>query len=161
MFQHTRAEKEETKQMLRSINKAISEEPVPEPALDMLFEQLWPILHEGIKKMPLPDSNAPEERTVQSMVAEMLDMMRAEQGREEREAREEAWQRLFTQNYNTVMQGVHPRRGFPKLVDNVKWAASFPACPVCGAQGSVKEMYGIKECENCGATNSAIGPVTL
>jgi len=79
IFQHTRATKEETKQLVKTINTAINEEPLPDSIVDKLFEPLWPDLEKTLKSMPhVP--KPPAKRSVEDMVYEMLDMMRAERG---------------------------------------------------------------------------------
>ena len=158
MFQHTRPTRGDTLDMLKSINKAVSDDPVPEGTLEKLFEKMWPELDNSIKTMPAPDSAVPEKRSLESMVAEMLDMMRAEQGRKEQEAREQAWQRMWTQSYlNATLLTKPTSQRLPMIVDNAKWVASFPSCPLCGKQGGIKQVGEIKECEHCGATNSVAG----
>jgi hypothetical protein len=158
MFQHTRPTKNDTLDMLKSINKAVSDDPVPDGALEKLFEKMWPELENSIKTMPAPDSAVPEKRSLESMVAEVLDMMRAEQGRKEQEAKAEAWQKMMTQSYlNPIIPKNPTPQRFRIIIDNARWVSSFPACPLCGSQGGIKEREGIKECEHCGATNSAVG----
>ncbi len=162
MFQHTRADKDETKQMLSSINAAISEDPVPEPALDKLFERMWPDLEKEIKAMPAPEETVPGKRPVEDMVAEMLDMMRADVTRRRKADFMEAYLPMFQQllpYLSAVVQqakvglqaqhapGVHAS-GFPIE------AWGFPGnlkCPTCGNPEAITSSANMRYCPKCGA----------
>jgi hypothetical protein len=78
MFQGTRAERDDTWQMLHSINTAVSPDPVPEPALKKLFERMWPDLEKDIKSMPTAEEKAPPRRSVEDMFTEILGILRSE-----------------------------------------------------------------------------------
>jgi len=81
MFQHTKAEKEETRSLIRSINKAIGDDPVPELTLNHLFDKLWPDLEGKLSTMPEPEKVVATKRPTEEMVAEILDLTRAEANR--------------------------------------------------------------------------------
>jgi|SRR5579864_1197955 len=151
MFQHTRADKEETKQMVWSINKAIGDDPVAEAVLEMLFEKLWPELESAIKTMPDPTEDVPDGRPLEEMVAEILDMMRAEKERKVM---------LTSKDLNEVMQGVHPWRGFPAQIVDTEWLLADPACPRCHKDTVGVDENGRKDCSSCGATNHN-GPTVI
>jgi ribosomal protein S27E len=76
MFQHTRSDKDDTKRMLKSINTAISEEPLAESSLERTFDKYWPDLEQTIREMPAPDSKVVEKRPVEEMFAEILSHLR-------------------------------------------------------------------------------------
>src|SRR5579871_4262542 len=154
MFQHSRSDKEETKHMLRSINIAISEDPVPESALDKLFERMWPDLEQSIKSMPAPDSTVVEKRTTEDMFAEILSYLRAE------EDNKGLW---FIDNHGFVADPAGPDKKRISLipvdyknaqVPESKWKAALPNCPDCGSPGIIQDMRTLgKYCPTCGATN--------
>jgi hypothetical protein len=50
MFQWT-ADKDDTRILIRSINNAVSDEPVPQNVLDHLFDKLWPDLEKKLDTM--------------------------------------------------------------------------------------------------------------
>jgi hypothetical protein len=124
MFQHTRADKEETKHMLRSINIAISDDPVPEQALDKLFDKMWPDVEQSIKTMPLPEKDVPEKRSVEEMVAEVLDILRSsatpnEPPLSELSGKAAEWMRA----QNFIFKSM--------VMSNALWDATSPRCPNC------------------------------
>lgn len=77
MFQHTRAEKGDTRKLLGAINGAVSEEPVAEPALDEVFEAMWPKLEGKLRSLPPLGEDASPKRSIEEMVAEILELTRA------------------------------------------------------------------------------------
>lgn len=81
MFQHTRAEKEETRKLVRTINAAINEEPISEAALDELFDAMWFKLEEALLRLPPPGERAMPVRPTEEMVAEILEIVRADSNR--------------------------------------------------------------------------------
>jgi hypothetical protein len=52
-FQHTSPNKEDTRSLIRTINKAVGEDdPVPEKTLDTIFDRFWPVLEEKLQSVP-------------------------------------------------------------------------------------------------------------
>jgi hypothetical protein len=80
-FQATRAEKEETRKLVRAVNKGVSEEPVPEANLDDLFDAMWPHVEKALKELPPAPQGVQAKRPVEDMVAEILELVRAEASR--------------------------------------------------------------------------------
>jgi hypothetical protein len=78
MFQHTRADKEDTRKLVHSINTAVSEAPIPEARLDSIFEKLWPSLETELSSIPSAVGKAAKKRPTDEMVAELLDLVRNE-----------------------------------------------------------------------------------
>ena len=78
-FQHTPADKEETRKLVHAINKAVSETPVTPEHLDKTFNALWQDLEATIKAIPAntPDKVSPK-RDLQDMIGEILDLVRAD-----------------------------------------------------------------------------------
>lgn len=81
MFQHTRADKEDTRRLVRTINKAISDEPIGEQPLDGVFDAMWPTLESKLGNLPPTGEGSAPKRTVEDMVAEILETSRAEANR--------------------------------------------------------------------------------
>jgi len=153
MFQHTRADKEETRLMLRSINSAISKDPVPEPALDKLFERMWPDLEKDITSMPAPEKDVPAKRPPEDMLAEVLDILRSDSGRRTNAAQleTEVGLRFLSTERPRVSEVTHYWR--PQPVSDKEWDASDPKCPICGSEEiTIPTGSSIgKHCRVCGA----------
>jgi hypothetical protein len=80
MFQWT-ADKDDTRILIRSINNAVSDEPVPQNVLDHLFDKLWPDLEKKLDTMPEPEEVVETKRPTDEMLAEVLELARAEANR--------------------------------------------------------------------------------
>jgi len=77
-FQHTKPEKEDTRQLLHTINKAVGgDDPLPEKTLDAVFDQFWPELEKKLNAFPAAPK-AVAKRSLEDMVAEILEFTRAE-----------------------------------------------------------------------------------
>ena len=77
MFQHTRADKEDTRRLVRTINRAINQEPITEAVLDQVFDAMWPKLDADLRSLPQAGQNRASERPLDEMVAEILEISRA------------------------------------------------------------------------------------
>ncbi|HWY54261.1 MAG TPA: hypothetical protein VNZ03_07345 [Terriglobales bacterium] len=75
-FQSTKGDKEETRQMLQNINGSLGS-TVSEKTLNGVFEALWPKLEHELSTMPKPATAAPPKRSLEDMVAEILELSRA------------------------------------------------------------------------------------
>jgi hypothetical protein len=95
-FQHTGPEKEDTRRLIHTINKAVGEgNPLPDKTLDAAFDGMWPVLDEKLKSFPpAPLTHAPK-RKMEDMLAEILEFTRSETNR--REVYEE-WRSLRNEN---------------------------------------------------------------
>lgn len=80
-FQHTKPEKEDTRKLLLTINRAINEVPRPEAMLNKAFDKFWSDLDLALTKLPKPDSDVKVNRSLEDMVAEILDLTREEANR--------------------------------------------------------------------------------
>ncbi|MBZ5671177.1 MAG: toll/interleukin-1 receptor domain-containing protein [Acidobacteriia bacterium] len=80
-FQATRAEKEETRKLVHAVNKAASEEPIAAADLNDLFDAMWPHVEKALKGLPPAPQGVQAERPVEDMVAEILELVRAEASR--------------------------------------------------------------------------------
>ncbi len=77
MFQHTRANRDETRKLIHTINSSISDDPVSEPHLGKIFEKLWPELQKSIEGVPSPDQIVDAKRSPDEVLAEILELSRA------------------------------------------------------------------------------------
>jgi hypothetical protein len=84
LFQHTKAQKEDTRRLLTTINRAVGEEPIPESNLDEVFEAMWPKLEAKLRDLPPLGQDAAPKRSVEDMVAEILEVVRADSNRRKR-----------------------------------------------------------------------------
>jgi hypothetical protein len=81
MFQATRADKEDTRKLVRSINLAVGSAPVPEADLDEIFDAMWPKLEEKLQAMPPAEEDVDAKRSPEDMIAEILELSRADANR--------------------------------------------------------------------------------
>jgi hypothetical protein len=94
-FQATVAEEEDTRKLLHTINTAVSEEAVREENLNELFDLMWPKLRNALHNLPPPDRTAPAKRSTEDMVAELLEITRAEANR-----------RRESEDYESIMDAI-------------------------------------------------------
>lgn len=78
MFQHTLSEKEETRGLVHTINKAVSDHPVSEQNLDDIFNAMWPEMEKAIAALPPAVSPVTSKRSAEDMIVEILELVRAE-----------------------------------------------------------------------------------
>jgi hypothetical protein len=78
MFQHTIADKEETRKLVHAINKAVSESSVPAERLNSIFDALWPQLQKTLVALPKFAPVGTTKRSLEDMVVEILELVRAE-----------------------------------------------------------------------------------
>lgn len=76
MFQWTKAEKEDTRKLVQTVNTAISEEPLPAERLNTIFNTFWPHLEEKLKAMPAPEKIVDARRDPNEMISEILNLCR-------------------------------------------------------------------------------------
>jgi hypothetical protein len=77
MFQATRADKEDTRKLVRTINRAVSTSPIKDEYLDKAFDAMWPQLEESIRSLPQPERTVDAKRNSEDMIAEILELSRA------------------------------------------------------------------------------------
>jgi len=78
MFQATRAVRDDTFKLVRTINVAVSSDPVSDPNLEEIFDAMWPKLEQRLSTLPQPEEIAPPKRSTDDMVAEILQIVRTE-----------------------------------------------------------------------------------
>ena len=76
MFQATRANEKETKQLLVTINKALEGAALPAERLDRTFERWWPELKDQIEKAPQGETAARTSRSDRELLEEILELQR-------------------------------------------------------------------------------------
>jgi hypothetical protein len=81
MFQATRATKEDTRKLIQTINLSVSEQPLAEDDLDEIFEAMWPSLGRAIDSLPRVEPTRARRRNTDDMIAEILEIVRAEANR--------------------------------------------------------------------------------
>jgi hypothetical protein len=67
MFQATRAEKEETRKLIHTINQAVSERPVPKENLNDIFDAMWGELEHALATLPKAEQAVDTKRTLPEM----------------------------------------------------------------------------------------------
>jgi len=79
-FQHTTAEKEDTKQLLGTINRALGTPgggpPIVEAKLEIIFEKWWSDLDDALKKVPSQQKVKPPKRKQEAKIDEILRVVR-------------------------------------------------------------------------------------
>jgi hypothetical protein len=77
MFQDTKAIKEDTLRMVRTINRAVSDDPIGDESLEAVFGALWPKLEDRLSTLPAPTETAPAKRSPDEVMDEILELVRA------------------------------------------------------------------------------------
>ncbi len=114
MFQWTKADQDDTRILIRSINKAVSDEPVPENVLDHLFDKLWPDLEKKLETMPEPEEVVDTKRSPDEMLAEVLELARAEANRRKKSDSLDAYIPLMNELMPVLSQVVNAtKHGVP------------------------------------------------
>jgi hypothetical protein len=77
-FQHTLATKEDTHQLIKTINDAMAEGQgrLAEAPLDRAFERCWPELQQKLETLPKPEEPAAPPRAPDDMLREILEIVR-------------------------------------------------------------------------------------
>lgn len=77
MFQATRSDREDTRKLVHTVNRAVSVDPVKEEHLDKAFAAMWPELEQCIARLPEPERAVKAKRGSEDMIAEILELSRA------------------------------------------------------------------------------------
>lgn len=77
MFQATYPHQDGTRRIAHTINKAVNEHPIPDKNIDRMFDKMWVELAQKLETMPESDAVAVERRSVDAVVAEILENSRA------------------------------------------------------------------------------------
>jgi hypothetical protein len=81
MFQWTKATKEETRKLVGTINRSVGDEPLSDQDLNRIFDALWPGLEATIRNLPPLDQSKAVERNAGEILAEILEIVRADSNR--------------------------------------------------------------------------------
>lgn len=84
MFQATKAEKEPTRKLIHTINRALNTEPIEETMLNEIFDVLWPKFQKELDDIPAAQVCLPAKRSSEEMIAEILEINRAEANKRRR-----------------------------------------------------------------------------
>jgi hypothetical protein len=77
-FQHTSPDKKDTLRLIKTINTALGIDPVPSEILERTFEGLWPSFEAQLKLIPTVGKTEVVKRSTEDLVAELLEISRAE-----------------------------------------------------------------------------------
>ena len=75
MFQATRAEREDTRKLVHTFNRALVE-PRPDTSIDRAFEVWWPHLEKELKAVPPVSDRTRFERSERDLLREILSLLR-------------------------------------------------------------------------------------
>jgi hypothetical protein len=132
MFQATRAEKVDTRRLVHTINKTVSEEPLSEGKLDQVFEAMWPNLEGQLRCLPPAETDVEFRRSVEEMVAEILEITRADANRRK--------QTEWMDEYTPTM-----KEFFPLVTQIIAAAKQAGALPVGQARPTAPSVEGGKD----------------
>jgi hypothetical protein len=76
IFQRTKPEKDDTFKLVRTINKAIGDDVVPDAHLEEIFEKWWPDLEAHLQRMS-DAAGTPKLPSMDEMLSELLELSRA------------------------------------------------------------------------------------
>lgn len=77
-FQATRANEQETRKLLHTINHALGKEALTDSSLDRAFDMWWPNLNQKLKQMPSATESPKPSRTQRDLLEEILDVVRTQ-----------------------------------------------------------------------------------
>lgn len=75
-FHCKRANEDETLELLKTINRALGDDKLPEASLKRMFDKFWPDLNEVLQDLPDEAGADPETRPQEEMTEEILDIVR-------------------------------------------------------------------------------------
>jgi TIR domain len=75
-FQATKADENDTRMMLQTINTALGESHLSEKQFDSTYEKWWPDLEKALKKIPVVHSPSAARRSTDDMLEEALGLLR-------------------------------------------------------------------------------------
>lgn len=78
MFQATEPTKEDTRKLVRTINRSVSDDPLSEEVLRDIFEAMWPALEKTLHNLPHAEAIKPVRRSTEDMLAEILELLRGQ-----------------------------------------------------------------------------------
>jgi len=118
-FQGTKSTKEDTLNLVRTINQVVSDDPLGDETLNGVFEAMWPRLEERLTSLPTPESPSPAQREPTEILSEILETVRAMSAQRERVN--------FIDEYIPVLQQFMPL--LKQLVHSQRLAGQFAVPP--------------------------------
>jgi hypothetical protein len=107
MFQHTMLDKFDMLRMLRTLNKAMGENAVPEDDLKDIFESMfWPRFEDKIRTLPATDGAEPPKRQTEDMLSELLDYARENANKRKETEWLDPWIPTFKQFFPLLAQAI-------------------------------------------------------
>ncbi len=76
-FQAAKAERDDTRKLVYTINRALDATALPADKLDKAFEKWWPELEQALRKLPEHPETPQPKRSVEEMIGEMLEIVRS------------------------------------------------------------------------------------
>ena len=76
-FQWKKANEEQTLELLKTINKALGDDALPESSLKRTFDKFWTDLNDVLESLPDEATANPEKRPKEEMIEEILDEVRS------------------------------------------------------------------------------------
>jgi TIR domain len=98
-FQAIRAEKEETRKLIHTINHAQGNAALTEHKVNSAFERWWPDLDKNLATVPRPEEGGQPARPEREMMAEILELIRAK-------SREEAFDGLLDETLAAIQNSL-------------------------------------------------------
>jgi len=169
-FQHTAAgSKEENRKLIKAINSAAADKAIDEKPLDLTFDAMWPKLEKSLQETPQSKVDVPEKRKPDSMIEEMLEIVRGIRDRDIASRRDELTHpRLRTELRSIglasdrsqvhapsavwISQPVQPDFVMPPDLPHPPALVSCPECHTDSfVSGDLKQPFEFK-CSKCGWT---------
>ena len=151
MFQHTQAIKEETRKLLHTINSAISDDPIPNSNLNIIFDKMWPELEKSIENMPSPDRVVEAKRSPDEMIAEILELSRA--------AANNRKQTEWVDQYVPMLKQFFPF--LEQITKNVQTTSQLPPQVRARFEIKIRGQKDIKRIEGTAAIEEASGTLLI
>lgn len=106
MFQATKATKQDTLKLVRTINQVVSDDPLNDESLEEVFEAMWPKLEAHLSSLPSSPDVIPAKRTPDEIMAEILELARAQANYREKTQFIDAYMPMFQQFLPLLQQVV-------------------------------------------------------
>jgi hypothetical protein len=140
MFQGTIATKEETLKLVQTINRAVSDDPILEDSLKNIFDAMWPKLDAHLSSLPPAPDAPPAKRSPDEIMAEILELVRAQASYREKTQFIDAYIPIFQQFLPLLRQVV--------LRANMADAGISQSIPNPASRRALQIPLTAKHCEN-------------
>ncbi|MEE8076839.1 MAG: toll/interleukin-1 receptor domain-containing protein [Candidatus Binatia bacterium] len=100
-FQSTRAEKEDTRKLVQTINEALPEGALSNDKINAAFDKWWPDLEKILQNIPDPEEKPAVQRDQREMTEEILEIVRGL-------ARQESTERVSETALQTILGALDP-----------------------------------------------------